>query len=84
MPSDATAVTGNVTVVNPTFSWAIYLGPDPITSPTTSTLNFLKGEAKANGVTVALGSGGTLSATYISYAGNTNDLVFDVTGYFVP
>jgi len=82
IPSDATAVTGNVTVVNPTFSWAIYLGPDPITSPTTSTLNFLKGEAKGNGVTVALGAGGMLSATYMSYSGNTTDLVFDVTGYY--
>jgi hypothetical protein len=82
IPTTATAVTGNVTVVNATFSWAIYLGPDPNPKPTTSTLNFLKGEAKANGVTVALGSGGTLSATYISYSGNTTDLVFDVTGYF--
>ena len=82
IPTTAIAVTGNVTVVNPTYSWAIYLGPDPIASPGTSTLNFLTGEAKANGVTVALGSGGTLSATYMSVAGNTTDLVFDVTGYY--
>jgi hypothetical protein len=35
-------------------------------------------------VTVALGSGGTLSATYISYSGNTTDLIFDATGYYEP
>jgi hypothetical protein len=60
------------------------VGPDPDPNPTTSTLNFLRGEAKANGVTVALGSGGTVSATFISYSGNTTDLVFDVTGYYGP
>jgi hypothetical protein len=82
IPANATAVTGNVTVVNSTFSWAVYLGPDPIASPTTSTINFNKGDIKANNLTVALGSGGTLSATYMSTAGNTTDLVFDVTGYY--
>jgi spore germination protein YaaH len=82
VPAGATAVTGNVTVVNSTYSWAVYLGPDPIASPTSSTLNFNKGSIVSNGLTVALGSGGTLSATYMSFAGNTTDLVFDVTGYF--
>ena len=84
IPSNATAVTGNVTVVGSTYSWAVYLGPDPIASPTTSTLNFNTGQVVANGVTVALGAGGTLSATYMSTAGNTTDLVFDVTGFFTP
>ncbi len=39
---------------------------------------------KGNGLTVALGSNGTLSATYMSTGGNKTDLVFDVTGYFAP
>jgi PKD repeat protein len=80
----AIAVTGNVTVVNDTNSWAVFLGPDPTPNPGTSTVNFNKGEVKGNGLTVALGSGGTIAATYISSAGNTTDLVLDVTGYFVP
>ncbi len=84
VPADATGVTGNVTVVNETNAWAVFVGPDPLASPTTSTLNFNKGDIKANGLTVALGSGGMLSATYISTTGNTTDLVFDVTGYYVP
>ncbi len=83
VPANATAVTGNLTVTDASFGWAVALGPDPLPSPTTSTINFSGGQTIANGVTVALGSGGTLSATYLSTAGQTTNLVFDVTGYFV-
>jgi hypothetical protein len=82
VPANASAVTGNLTVVDETSSWAVYLGPDPIANPTSSTINFVKGDIVANGVTVALSSSGTLSATYMAGAGATTDLVFDVTGYF--
>ena len=84
VPAGATAVTGNVTVVNETFAWAIYVGPDPTPAPGTSTINFVKGDIKGNNLTVALGAGGSLSATYVSNSGNTTDLVFDVTGYYTP
>jgi hypothetical protein len=91
IPDDATAVTGNLTVTNPTAYWAAYIGPAPLASPGASTINFNKGDGMANGVTVALGTGapgsgplGTLSATYMGPTGNTTDLVFDVTGYFTP
>jgi hypothetical protein len=84
VPADASGVTGNVTVVGETNGWAIFVGPDPTPAPGTSTINFNTGEVKGNGLTVALGAGGTLAATYISSAGNTTDLVLDVTGYFVP
>jgi hypothetical protein len=84
VPAGATGVTGNVTVVNETFPWAVFLGPDPTASPGTSTINFVRGDIKGNGLAVGLGSGGSLSATYISTAGNKTDLVFDVTGYFTP
>jgi hypothetical protein len=84
VPAGATGVTGNVTVTGSSAGWAISLGPDPIASPTSSTINFVKGDIVANGLTVALSAAGTLSATYMSGAGNTTDLVFDVTGYFVP
>jgi hypothetical protein len=82
VPDDATAVTGNVTVVNSTNSWAVYLGPTPVAKPSSSTLNFAKGQVQANNLTVALSATGTLSATYMSSAGNTTDLVFDVTGFY--
>jgi serine protease len=84
VPANATGVTGNVTVVNETNAWAVFVGPVATSRPPTSTLNFNVGDVVANGVTVALGTGGKLSVTYISTLGNTTDLVFDVTGYFVP
>jgi hypothetical protein len=84
VPANATAVTGNLTVTAATAGYAVFLGPNPTASPTTSTINFVAGDNVANGVTVALGAGGTLSATYLSTPGNTTALVFDVTGYFVP
>jgi hypothetical protein len=84
VPANASAVTGNVTAVNSTNSWAVFLGPDPTPSPATSTVNFSAGQVAGNGLTVALGAGGVLNATYMSNPGNTTDLIFDVTGYFVP
>jgi hypothetical protein len=84
VPTNATAVTGNVTVVNSTAGWAIYLGPADNPSPSSSTINFGRGQIVANGVTVALSPTGKLSATFISSGSNSTDLVFDVTGYFTP
>jgi hypothetical protein len=82
IPPNAAAVSANATVVNETNSYAVFVGPDQISNSPTSTLNFEKGDVRANGLTVALGAGGTLSATYLSSAGNTTDLILDVTGYF--
>jgi hypothetical protein len=82
VPTSARAVTGNVTVVDSTNSWAIYLGPNPVAKPGASTINFLRGQIAGNGITVALSSTGSVSATYMSTAGNTTDLVFDITGYY--
>jgi hypothetical protein len=83
MPATATAIAGNLTVVNETAGWAAFLGPDPLPAPGSSSLNFTAGQVKGNGVTVELAANGGLSATYISTAGNTADLIFDMTGYFV-
>jgi serine protease len=76
------AVTGNLTVTGQTSAGYAYIGPQPLADPPSSTLNFPWGDTRANGLTVALGPGGALSATY-GYAGATH-LVFDVTGYFRP
>ena len=85
VPANATAVTGNLTVTAQTSSGYLYVGPDAMDDPTSSTLNFPKGDDRANGVTVALGSTGTLSITYVApSAGPIAHVIFDVTGYFVP
>jgi hypothetical protein len=84
VPSGATAVTGNLTVTLQTSLGFLYLGPVAQNNPTSSTLNFPTGDDRANGVTVALGAGGTLSATYAAPTlGPTAAVIFDVTGYFV-
>ena len=82
VPGSASAVTGNFTVTNQTAAGAAFLGPNPVANPATSTLNFPLADSRANGVTLALGAGGTLSATYLAAAGKTTDFIFDVTGYF--
>jgi outer membrane protein assembly factor BamB len=85
VPANATAVTGNLTVTAQTSNGFLFIGPVAVTDPTSSTLNFPVGDDRANGVTVALGSGGTLSVTFVAPApGPTAHVIFDVTGYFVP
>jgi hypothetical protein len=85
VPANATAVTGNLTVTAQTSRGYLFIGPDPVSNPASSTLNFPVGDDRANGVTVALGDGGILGITYVSpNAGTSAHAIFDVTGYFVP
>jgi uncharacterized membrane protein YoaK (UPF0700 family) len=85
VPSNATAVTGNLTVTGQTAAGFLYIGPNAMNNPTSSTLNFPTGDDRANAVTVALGAGGTISPTYAApTTGPTAQVIFDVTGYFVP
>jgi hypothetical protein len=85
VPTGATAVTGNLTVTLQTSYGYLYLGPVAMNNPTSSTLNFPLGDNRANAVTVALGTGGTLSITYVGlFSSATAHAIFDVTGYFMP
>jgi hypothetical protein len=83
LPTNAAAITGVVSVVNQTNAWALFVGPAPATKPTTSSLNFVKGDVISNGVTVVLSPAGALSLTYMSSTGNKTDAVLFVTGCFV-
>ncbi len=83
VPANATAVTGNVTVVGQTAAGFVAFGPALTDNPETSTLNFPLGDVRANGITVRLASNGHLTAIYIATAGKTTDLLFDVTGYYL-
>ena len=84
VPANAIGVTGNLTVTGQTAGGYLFLGPVATNAPTSSTLNFPVGDTRANGVTVALGTGGKLSATYMASTGKTAHVIFDVTGYFTP
>ena len=81
--SGIVAVTGNLTVVKPTVGGFVSLGPDPTTTPATSTINFPRGDVRANNVVVPVNPDGTLSAVYISAsASSTVNMVLDISGYF--
>jgi hypothetical protein len=85
VPAAATSVTGNLTATGQTSAGYLFIGPYPTSNPTSSTVNFPVGDDRANSVTVALGDGGTLSVTYVApKTGPTANVIFDVTGYFLP
>ena len=86
VPSSAIAVTGNLTVVYPSSSGWAFAGPSLPANPVTvnvSMVNSVAGDVKADGVTVALSSSGSLSLVWEGTTGSTSDILFDVTGYFV-
>ena len=83
IPSDAIAITGNLTVVNQTAAGYLTLGPVVGPNPATSTLNFPKSDVRANGVVVPLDRTGFLEVVYKGTSGSKADVILDVTGYFV-
>ena len=84
VPSGATAVTGNLTVTQQTSFGYLFAGPVAENNPSTSNLNFPLGDNRANEATVALGSG-QLSITYVGLSSSaTAEVIFDLTGYFMP
>jgi hypothetical protein len=85
LPSNAKAVTGNLTVTGQTALGYVTLAPALSLHgvPSTSTINFPAGDTRANGVTVALSGSGTLDVIYRAASTSaTADVIFDVTGYF--
>ncbi len=82
IPNTAIAVTGNLTVTAQSAKGFIILAPTA--GSNTSTLNFPVNDNRANGVTVALSGTGKLNAVYKAVSGSTTQLLFDVTGYFLP
>jgi carboxypeptidase T len=84
VPSDAVAVTANVTITGQTGPGYVVVAPFIASGvkPTSSTINFPKGDVRANAITVALGVGGRLYATYWSSSTkDTAHIVLDITGY---
>jgi hypothetical protein len=81
LPSGADGITGNLTVVNQTQKGYLSITTSSTIPPDTSTINFPKGDTRANGVFAALASG---MVTYIYGAAPTNrtDAILDLTGYF--
>jgi hypothetical protein len=89
VPSDATAIVVNITVVNPTQNgWVeAYADGQPPPSPPTSTVNFLAGQTIANEATITLAQtveGNSViegNLDILNYIG-TVDVTVDVQGYY--
>jgi len=81
IPPDAQAITGNLTVTQPTRPGHLALTPNPANNPLTSTLNFPAADTRANGITQPLGSG-NISIWFEAANGATVHAILDATGYF--
>jgi YD repeat-containing protein len=80
IPAGATAVSLNVTVVDPTVVGNVALYPAGITPPATSTINYVTGITRANNAATLLNNG-QLEVMCRQVSG-TVDVVVDVNGYF--
>jgi hypothetical protein len=84
VPSTATAVALNLTVVNETDSGDLRVYPAGSTPPNASAINFVVGHVRANYAVARLGSGGQIAVQCDMPAGSAGrtHFVLDVTGYF--
>ena len=80
--SGIVAVVGNLAVVRPTAAAFVYLGPNPTDTPTSSTINFPRGDIRANNIILPLNANGTLSVIYSGTTSGSVDIVLDISGYF--
>ncbi len=86
IPADATAISFNVTIVNPGAPGFLTLYPVGATLPVVSSLNFETGDVTGNAGIVALNADSPTDDLNIylatSPAGETSHVILDVTGYF--
>ncbi|HSL34420.1 MAG TPA: glycosyl hydrolase family 18 protein, partial [Candidatus Limnocylindrales bacterium] len=82
VPANAVALTGGATVVVPSTSGWLIVGPAGSALGATSTINLPKGDIRANGLTVRTGSLGGVSAVFQGPSGASANVIMDVTGYF--
>jgi PKD domain len=80
IPKDVTAVVLNVTVTEPTAAGDIIVYGDGTARPSSSNVNFVKGQTVPNQVIAPVGADGKVDF-YNASTGST-DLIADVAGYF--
>ncbi|HEY3523181.1 MAG TPA: hypothetical protein VGK63_05730, partial [Candidatus Limnocylindrales bacterium] len=81
VPSDAVAVTLNVTTVGPTSSGHLSITPTSVSAPGTVTVYTPAGGRRSSSVTMRLSSG-RFSLAWVGRAGSHTDVIVDVTGYY--
>jgi hypothetical protein len=81
IPANATAVTGNVTVVPGAMGGYLTLFPSSATQPIVANSNFKPGEVTNNVFTTGLGAG---DGAFKIFASATTEVIVDITGYYAP
>ncbi|MDQ0028853.1 alpha-tubulin suppressor-like RCC1 family protein [Arthrobacter bambusae] len=82
IPSNAAAVTFNLTVTGPKSYGFIAAYASGTDRPGSSNVNFLAGQTVPNSVTVPIGSDGKI--TLFNRSSATTQLIADVSGYYLP
>jgi hypothetical protein len=84
IPTDAVAVTANLTVVGQTTGGFATVTPTTPTFPLgTSNINFPKGDTRANGLTAKLDSGNLVLTFHGTATSARTNLILDITGYYL-
>lgn len=82
IPNNATAITANVTITNPTAASFLTLFPSGGDRPQASNLNWVAGDAPTpNSVNIKLSQTGAVSVYNNS---GTVNVIIDIAGYYVP
>ncbi len=84
VPTSATAITGNLTIVGPTVAGFVSVTKDPTNAPSTSTINFPAKSVRANGIFAPLDLNHALSIVYGTSGSGSTNVILDITGYFEP
>jgi PKD repeat protein len=85
IPANASALSVNITVVNPTGAGFLSVFPGNYPIPVVSTINFSAGQTRTNNAILPISSdtSGTLSAQPLVTGNGNVQLVVDVNGYFM-
>jgi hypothetical protein len=78
----ARAITGNLSVANQSAPGSVSITLNPVASPTITTMRLTSRGTRTTGVTAALNGAGNIALVYKAAAGNTTNLILDVSGYF--
>ena len=82
IPTTATAISLNITAVNPSADGYLSLYPEVGVPPSTSTINFRQGQVRANNAIVGLNGFGGMTVFCGLASPGAVDYVLDVNGYF--
>ena len=81
IPANASAVTGNVTTVNPLAQGFLTTYPSDATRPVAANTNYLPNQILNNVFTVGLATGNGAFKVFVS---STTNVIVDITGYYAP